>query len=436
VSELWDTSLNQAKKKKLHQPQKMQFHHLFVILVIFALNTFLLEATIVKPGIDGDISIFKGQSIGLITNPTGVAFNFTSTIDLLFAEQVNFKLVSLFSPEHGLRGDMPPGQHTDSYIDPITGLPVFSLYGKNLAPTPEQLSNVTMLVFDLQDVGVRCFTYMSTMAKSLAVAAKANIPFVVIDRVNPIGATTSRVKGPVLDLDFVSFIGIWSIPLQHGMTMGELALLFNEEMEIYHKKLVILKIQGDYSDRLPLNSYSQTAWLPPSPNMPSITTAFLYPGLVLFEAFRNVSLGRGTATPFQILGAPYINNYKLIHYLYNDLLPNNPELKKYLAGVTIIPAFWIPSTDVHQGVQCSGIRILVIDESQLDPIGLTITLMRAFLDLYPIAQLDMRKSDLNIRMGYDAFTEFTNNVPLSTIVAKWESKLNLFKQRRAKYILY
>lgn len=395
------------------------------------------EKPIVKPGINNVQNIdaiFSGHRIGLITNPSGVAFNFTATIDILFEEKKKFQLVALFSPEHGLRGDQPPGQHTESYTDPITGLPVFSLYGSNLAPTKEQVKNLTMLVFDLQDVGVRCFTYMSTLAKSLQVAAQYGLEFAVIDRLNPIGASDDRVDGPVLQRDFESFIGIWTIPLQHGMTMGELATMFNDEMGIHHENLHIMKVRGVYGQRLPMDSYALTAWLPPSPNLPSLEAAFLYPGTVLFESLSNVSLGRGTATPFQIVGAPFMNPYAVLNRL-NELVEKEPQLAQYMEGVTLVPAFWIPSADVHKGVQCAGVRILVTERSDIKPIQLSLIIMRTLMDLYP-NDVKFSASGFNIRMGYDAAPQMLNKTPLPQIFAQWKADLVKFMDRRAKYIIY
>jgi uncharacterized protein YbbC (DUF1343 family) len=396
----------------------------------------ITAATRIEPGINGDLSILNGHGIGLITNPSGVTFNFTATIDLLFSEKERFHLVALFSPEHGLRGDQPPGQHISSYMDPITGLPVYSLYGDHLAPTPDQVKNISMLVFDLQDVGTRCYTFMSTLAYCLKAASNYSIPFVVVDRLNPIGASDRDVKGPVLDLQYKSFIGIWNIALQHGMTMGELALMFNTEMGINHPKLHILKIQGDYSQRLPLDSYESTAWLPPSPNLPTLESSFLYPGMVLFESMRNVSLGRGTATPFQILGAPFMDPYKLLHHIYHNLTVANPQLKSYLNGVVLVPAFWIPTTDVHSGVQCAGVRILVLERSQIDSIALSLLLMRAMLDLYPDTMLKFNEANFNIRMGYNAYSEMMAKIPIQDMIHKWKSDLNKFHERRRRYLLY
>jgi uncharacterized protein YbbC (DUF1343 family) len=401
-----------------------------LLLVIAECSTF------VQPGINGDLSILNGHRIGLITNPTGVASNFTATIDLLFAEKKKFQLVALFAPEHGLRGDQPPGQYIPSYIDPITKLPVYSIYGNTYAPTPDQLKNVTLLLFDLQGVGARCYTIISTMAYCLRAAANNSLPFVVVDRVNPTGASQNDIDGPVLDLKFKSFIGIWNIALRHGMTIGELALMFNTEMNINHPKLHVLKIQGDYSKRLPIDSYENTAWLPTSPNLPTLESAFLYPGIVMYEAMRNVSLGRGTATPFQIIGAPFMDPYKLLNYIYNTLLPLNPEMKNYLDGVVLVPAFWIPSTDIHAGEQCAGIRILVLDRSKMRPIALSLTLIRAMLDIYPVKQLQFQASSFNIIMGYDAYTEMLAKVPIENMIKSWQSDLNNFYNRRSKYLLY
>jgi uncharacterized protein YbbC (DUF1343 family) len=257
--------------------------------------------------------VLAGKRVGLITNPTGVNSRLSmTTIDIVYR---NFNLRAMYGPEHGLRGDKPPGESIAPYIDAQTNVTVFSIYDtKNriYAPTAEMLKDIDVLVCDLQDVGARQFTYISTMALSLQSAAQNNKEFVVLDRFNPIGGQESDVDGPTLQLQFKSFIGIWSLPMKHGMTMGELAQLINTEWKL-GAKLFVVKALG-WQDRLPLALLDKEGygWINPSPNLAQFEAVALYPGTVLFEAVLNVSLGRGTAQPFTVIGAPYIDPFKLI----------------------------------------------------------------------------------------------------------------------------
>ena len=246
-----------------------------------------------------DPDLLKGKRVGLITNPTGVDSKMTSIVDL-FAASDDFELTALYGPEHGVRGDAQAGSTVSSYIDDVTGLPVYSLYGATKKPTPEMLNDVDVLVFDIQDVGTRYYTYIYTMAYAMEAAAEQGIPFVVLDRPNPQGGL--RVEGPVLDPTYSSFIGLYPIPLKHGMTVGELARLFNREYQI-QADLEVVKMKGWKRSM----SFEETGlpFVMPSPNMPTTDTVNVYPATGLFEG-TNLSEGRGTTKPFQLIGAPYI----------------------------------------------------------------------------------------------------------------------------------
>lgn len=399
-------------------------------LLIFASFIFLCYTKIVKPGIDGDISILYGEKVGIVTNPTGVNYELVSTIDILF-KHPRIQLTSLFGPEHGIRGDIPPGQRFDNYIDPITKLPVYSLYSRNHTggPQPYMLRNVTALVFDIQDVGARCYTYISTMVRSLVSAKSNNVKkFVVLDRPNPIGGD---IQGNLLNMNFTSFIGIWKIPMKHGMTMGELALLFNKEMGINYQGLHVVKVQN--YDRQPISRYRNYGWILPSPNIPNFETALVYPGTVLFESAWNVSLGRGTTTPFAVFGAPYVDPYKLLARVkfYED----QPNYAKYFTGIKMIPTFFTPTTSYHKDQQCSGIGIIIRDRDQIKhPIGLSFTLYKSFMDLYE-SRMNIRVNYFNTLLGTDRIFKMMNlNVP--DIEKSYENEIEEFRKRRKEFLLY
>jgi uncharacterized protein YbbC (DUF1343 family) len=397
----------------------------------------------IKPGIDNDISVLFGKRLGLITNPSGVNHELNSTIDLLF-KLPNVSLVALFAPEHGLRGDKAPGEPFNDYIDPITGLPVYSLYTASgiRAPTQEQIekSNIEMLVLDLQDVSSRCYTYISTMADSIKSAKNFSVDMVVLDRPTPLGAHDTDLQGPVLNSKFITFIGIWTIPLEYAMTMGELAMMFNDEMNIKHAGLHVVKnVVSKGEDPRSALTYENARWLLPSPNLPTLLSSLLYNGMVIFEALGKVSLGRGTTTPFEVLGAPYIDNVKLISAV-NAKIRTDGRLIKLFEGIRIVPIYFIPSTDVFTGVQCSGIHLIPIHPESFavnQSLPISLTLLSAFLDLYTPAELGISVPGLNIRFGNDVvYQQLLNKVPVTDIIDGWQTEIDSFKVRRIKYLLY
>jgi len=283
----------------------------------------------------------RGCKIGLITNHTGIDRERHSTIDLLHAAP-DLKLVALFSPEHGIRGDQDKEGIGDTK-DEQTGLPVYSLYGERRSPAAEQLEGIDTLVFDIQDIGCRFYTYIATMANCMEAAGKAKIRFIVLDRVNPIGP---RVEGPVLTAER-SFVAPHEIPLRHGMTAGELARMIDAERG-FGAKPEVIRSEGGAA----LQWFDGTGlpWINPSPNMRSLTAATLYPGVGLLE-FCKLSVGRGTDSPFELLGAPYIDEAKLAAELNRAGLP----------GVRFIPQRFTPAASVFAGEECRGVRILLTD---------------------------------------------------------------------------
>jgi uncharacterized protein YbbC (DUF1343 family)/CubicO group peptidase (beta-lactamase class C family) len=305
----------------------------------------------------------RGRKVGLITNHTGIDRERNATIDLLHAAP-EVTLVALFSPEHGIRGDQDHEKIGDT-TDEKTGLPVFSLYGERRTPSAEQFRGIDTLVFDIQDIGCRFYTYISTMTNCLEAAGQAKLRFIVLDRVNPIGAT---VEGPVLTAER-SFVAAHEIPLRHGMTAGELARLINAERK-FGADLGVVRCEGGS----PLRWFDETGlpWRDPSPNMRSLTAAALYPGVGLLE-FCEVSVGRGTGTPFELLGAPYVDDLKLAAEL------NRAGLK----GVRFVPVRFTPEASVFAGEECRGVRLLLTDRNAFRAVDLGLVLAATLQRLHP-----------------------------------------------------
>jgi len=371
------------------------------------------------------LDLIKGKHVGLITNPTGVDQNLNSDVDVLF-HHPDVHLVALYGPEHGVRGSEQAGDYVPYYIDEETGLPVYSLYGKTQKPTPDMLKNVDVLLFDIQDVGTRFYTYIYTMALAMQAAAENGIPFIVLDRPNPIGG--DKVEGPVLDPAYASFVGMYPIPLRHGMTVGELAELFNREFHI-GADLTVVKMKGWKRSML----YDETSlqWVLPSPNMPTLDTALVYPGAALIEG-TNVSEGRGTTRPFELIGAPFINGMRLADKL-NDL---------HLPGVRFRSAYFTPTFSKFQNQLCGGIQIHVTDRAVYQPVLTGLAIVKTIHDLYP-DDFAFREENADGVSYFDQLIgngwvrrDIENGVALSAIVKKWQADLKAFNKTRAKYLLY
>jgi uncharacterized protein YbbC (DUF1343 family)/CubicO group peptidase (beta-lactamase class C family) len=360
--------------------------------------------------------LLEGKRVGLITNQTGRDRDGKSTIDLLFAAK-GLKLVALFSPEHGIRGALEQEKIVNS-TDEKTGLPIYSLYGETRRPTAEMLKGIDVLVFDIQDIGARFYTYISTMGLAMEEAARNNVSFMVLDRVNPING--QDVEGPIADADKLSFIAYHQIPIRHGMTVGELAGLFNNERGI-KADLHVIKIENwkrnSWFDETGLT------WINPSPNMRSLTQATLYPGVCLLEP-ANVSLGRGTGTPFEVVGAPWIDGRRLAHALNNANLP----------GVRFVPVRFTPNASVHQGLECGGINIIVSDRKVFEPVLTGLEIAVQLRTLYP---KDF-SADRIIRLlvNKNVFEAFKMGTEARALRQIWESDLNNFRAIRMKYLLY
>ncbi|HEV7396022.1 MAG TPA: exo-beta-N-acetylmuramidase NamZ domain-containing protein [Pyrinomonadaceae bacterium] len=356
-----------------------------------------------------------GMRIGLITNHTGRDREGRQTIDVL-REAPGVKLVALFSPEHGIRG-LADEKISDSK-DEQTGLPIFSLYGESRRPQPDQLKNLDALVYDIQDVGARFYTYTSTLGYAMEEAAKAHLPVFVLDRPNPIGGLD--VEGPIADADKLSFIAYHTIPVRHGLTIGELAQLYNDQRKI-GCDLRVVKMDGWH--RSTWFDATNLTWINPSPNMRSLNEATLYPGIGLLET-TNVSVGRGTDTPFEVIGAPWIDGLELAAYLNN----------RRLSGVRFVPVKFTPSTSVFKGVECRGINIIITNRNQFRSVLTGIELAVALRRLYP---KDWKVDDyLRLLANADSLARVKRGDAAADIVQSWALSLEPFVQARKKFLLY
>jgi uncharacterized protein YbbC (DUF1343 family) len=361
-------------------------------------------------------ALLKDKRVGLITNHTGRDRDGNSSIDLLH-KAPGLKLVALFSPEHGIRGALDQANISNS-ADEKTGLPIYSLYGETKAPTAEMLKEIDALVFDIQDVGARFYTYTSTLGLALEAAAKYKKSFVVLDRVNPING--QDVEGPLADADRLSFTAHHPIPVRHGMTVGELALLFNKERNI-NADLSVVRVE-DWRRSQWFDS-TGLVWTNPSPNMRSLTEATLYPGVCLLEP-TNVSVGRGTDTPFEIIGAPWIDGRKLSEALNGAKLP----------GVRFVPVRFTPKSSVHKDAECGGANIIVTNRDLFEPVITGLEMASQLRKLFPKDFLIDRFNRLLANQKvFDAFRQGSDARAMRQV---WESELDAFRAIRSKYLMY
>lgn len=373
----------------------------------------------VAPGIDvlaaEGFAPLAGRRVGLVTNHSGRDAAGRRTIDVLDAAP-GVRLAAIFTPEHGLDGSadaiVPSGR------EPRLGIPVHSLYGPNKRPTPAQLADVDALVFDVQDVGVRFYTYVTTLGYAMEAAAARGIPIWVLDRPNPIDAGV--VQGPVLEDDLRSFTGYFALPVRYGLTIGELATLLNAEKPI-GADLHVVRMRSYARDRW----YDGTglAWVPPSPNLRSLRQATLYPGVALVEG-ANVSVGRGTATPFELVGAPWIDGERLAAYLN----------ARQLGGVRFEPVEFTPEDSAYRGERCSGVRLVLTDRARLDAPALGIELASALHRLHSDRfRLEATTGMVGARWVVQAIRDGDDP---RTIAARWQPALARFAAIRGRYLLY
>ena len=362
---------------------------------------------------------FRGKRLGLITNHTGIDRQRTSTIDLL-ARSPELKLVALFSPEHGIRGTAAPGEHVASGKDERTGLPVHSLYGATRKPTAEMLDGIDVLVFDIQDVGARQYTYVYTMALAMQAAAERRMPFVVLDRPNPIGGQV--VEGNILDTAFASFVGMYPIASRHGMTAGELARFFNREAGI-GANLSVIRVDG-WARRQWFDD-TGLPWIAPSPNLQTLAAATHYPGTVFLEG-TNLSEGRGTNAPFEQTGAPWLRPNEVIAAMSERSLPG-----VRFEAVTFTVQ---PTAAKFGGATLPGIKLVITDRDAYRPVRTALTLIDEIRRLHPAefawsGSMDRLAGTARVRQAIEGGT-------LPSLLADWDRDAQRFESIRSPYLLY
>ncbi len=356
----------------------------------------------------------QGLRLGLITNHTGIDNQRHATIDLL-AHAPGVQLKALFSPEHGIRGQLDQDKINDSK-DEQSGLPVFSLHGDRTAPSKAQMHDLDALVFDIQDMGCRFYTYIGTMKNCLEAAAKAGKKFIVLDRVNPVRG--DRIGGPVQVVKH-EIVACHDIPVLHGMTAGELALMFNAEANL-HADLTVVKVQGWSRDQW----FDATGlpWINPSPNMRSLTAATLYPGIGLLEYA--ISVGRGTDAPFEVIGAPFVNDRKLAFEMNKLALP----------GIRFVPERFTPKTSVFEGKECGGVRLIVTDRNALRPVELGLALGHTLHRLHP-ESFSLEKFN-RLLLDQPSIDQLKDGASWQDIGKRWSEACTAFAKRRKSFLLY
>ncbi len=387
----------------------------------------------VLPGVDvllrDSLHLVEGRRVGLVTNHTGISAvesrggAAVSSIDLLW-EHPDVHLVALFSPEHGIRGDAEPGVLVDDGLDEHTGLPVHSLYGESRRPPAGSLDELDALLFDIQDVGARYYTYVYTMALAMEEAGRAGIPFVVLDRPNPIGGRL--VQGNVLDPEFSSFVGMYPLPMRHGMTPGELALLFQGAYDV-EVDLHVVPVEGWTREHFFTDT--DLPWVPPSPNMPSVDSALHYPGTCLFEG-TNLSVGRGTDDlAFQVVAAPWLPAERLAQIMNEYQIPG-----AYFEAVTFTPSE--PGDGKFDGVEVEGVRLIADHPEVYDPTLVGVLLLK---EIRRIAGHDWqwRASHFDRLAGTDRLRDgIDRGLDVQELRTGWIAELQEFLELREPFLLY
>lgn len=372
--------------------------------------------------IDNYANIFEGKRVGLITNPTGITSDFVSSIDVL---RKKTNLVALFSPEHGVRASIQAGMHLDTYVDDETGITVFSLYGKSKKPSKEVMDNVDVLTIDIQDNGSRYYTFIYTMAYAMMACAEFDKEFVVFDRPNPING--AKVEGNHLYVEkYRSFVGYYDIPQRHGLTIGELALLFNDKFGINCKLHVIPMIgwerDMDFED-------TNLPWIIPTPNIPTVATTYVYNTTCIFEG-TNVAEGRGTTTPFELVGAPWMKAERLAEDLNSYNLP----------GVYFRPQWFTPTFSKYKDELCGGVFLHITDRKAFNSMRTSWVMLNHIRTKYPDdfkinkPYVEGRPTLFHFEAGHDTIID--NSVSLEEQFKLLDEAQSDFIKLREKYLLY
>jgi len=377
----------------------------------------------VIPGIEvllsEQLNLIRGKRVGLITNHSGVDRKLQHDIDLL-ASAPGVKLTALFSPEHGIRGAAQAGEKVRSAVDAKTGVPIHSLYGETRRPTTEMLKDVDVLVYDIQDIGSRFYTYISTLGECTLAAAERKIPLIVLDRPNPLGGDT--LEGPLLDPSFRSFVGAYAIPIRYGLTPGELAVWIKSNLKL-DLELSVVKMK--HWTRAQWYEQTTLIWVPPSPNIPTMASAMVYPGMCLIEG-TNLSEGRGTTTPFEIVGAPWVDGMKLAERLNALALP----------GALFRPVAFMPTLSKFSGESCQGVQLHVADHKLFRPLATALAIIEDIRRNYP-EQFQFKSAHFDRLAGTDTVRKaMERNEPVVDILLTWQKDLKEFEITRKKFLLY
>ena len=379
--------------------------------------------------LDTELDLVRGRRVGLLAHPASVDSRLVHAVDRLMATR-DVELTALFGPQHGARGETQANMiEWAGYRDPATGLPVHSLYGNTRKPTEAMLQDIDVLLIDLQDVGARYYTFIYTMALAMEACAEYGKEVVVLDRPNPING--ADLEGPLLDASFASFVGLYPIPVRHGMTIAELARLFNAEFGL-GCSLNVVKMHGWQREMY----FDQTGllWVAPSPNMPRLETALVYPGLCLLEG-TNVSEGRGTTTPFELSGAPWIDPDELVKSFARLDLP----------GTRFRPAWFQPTFDKWTGHRIGGAQLHVVDRHTFKPFRTGLEIVRAYRDRggrhflwkQPPYEYEFQLLPFDILCGSDRIRHILEDGgDLGALEETWSADLQVFRATRERYLLY
>jgi len=366
-----------------------------------------------------------GRHIALLTNHTGVDRNMRHIVDLLASDD-RFDLLALLAPEHGIRGEVQAGEKVSSYVDPRTGIPVYSLYGESYEPEDQLLRDVDAIVVDLQDVGVRYATYTSTLLRVMTKASHFDVDVIILDRPNPL--SPKGIHGPLLQKEYTSFVGFHDVPVLHGMTLGEAACLLAHELGL--REPIVIKMEG--WERNLWYDDTDLVWVQPSPNLPTMDSLLLYPGTCLIEG-TNISEGRGTTRPFEYIGAPWIDPYALLETLKIFEFP----------GILFRATYFTPMFSKHSGRSCGGVQVHILDRYALRPVELGAYLLRAFYlqdeEKFEWVQNSEGRFFVDLLIGSDklrkAVTSNTDSELLDLITA-WREDALSFTDRFREVQLY
>lgn len=374
--------------------------------------------------------LISGRKVGIVTNHTAYNRNGEHLSDILY-DMDDVMLTTIFAPEHGFRGQAEAGEHVSDDVDPATGAKIYSIYGSTRKPTKEMLENVEVLIFDIQDVGARFYTYISTMGYIMEAGAENGIPVIILDRPNPLGG---KVEGPVLDMEWVSFVGMYPIPLRHGLTVGELALMIKGEGWVSHMEsldLTVIKMENWN----PTMYWEETGlkWIGPSPNISHINQVAVYPGMCLFEA-TNFSDGRGTDHAFEWVGADFVKSDELI----------NAVNKYNIKGLTIKPHEFMPvdlpgkaMNPKFKDQTIQGFALTVTDWDVFESVRFGVICLKVLLDLYPGEFLISREVWLNRLWGQESLGQMLEQkASVDEIMTSFQDELNEYLYLKSKYALY